>query len=127
MAATGREAAAALLDARHENLVLALGELQEDPLGGNEIGYAFAGHLRQDFSRGGANVGELLAHGVHGVGILPHHQIEKDPLSGEETLRSLPDPIRQEDTGENSRARDSVCSGRGLPGIQCAPLLHCSI
>jgi hypothetical protein len=37
--------------------------------------------------------------GTDRVGILPHHQIRKDPLRGEEAFSSLPQPARQHGYG----------------------------
>jgi len=41
----GRRFAGSLFDAGHDELILTLSQLQENALGGEEVGQAFAGHF----------------------------------------------------------------------------------
>ena len=89
-----RAVAGSFLQGAHQNLVLSLGEVKQHAFRGDQVGHAFAGHLGEGGDRCGAHVCQPFPDGSHGIRILPHHQIQQDPLSGEEALRALPGPLR---------------------------------
>ncbi len=94
-----RGAGGALADGAHDDFVLPLRQLQEDALGGDEIGNTFAGHLRERGRGGGPGIGETVAHKIQGVGVLLHNQVQQDALRGEKALGPLADPIGKEAHG----------------------------
>ena len=80
--------------AGHQNFMLPESQFKQYFLPLNEIGYAFPGHFAKNGRRRVIRVGQLLPHRVHDACILPHDQIQEDPLRSEETLYALLRPTR---------------------------------
>jgi hypothetical protein len=85
----GRPGPDVFLHAIHQDLVLLLGQVEKDFLAFNEVGYALSGHLAQNGRRGVMRIGQLLPHSMHYVRILPHHEVQQNPLRREQTLNPL--------------------------------------
>ena len=96
------------LDAGHQDFVLFLSQFKKDFLPFDEVRHALGGHFAQNGGGGMIGVGQLLPHRVHQVGILPHREIQKDPLRGKEALYALLRPTRQE---RNKRRLPGMSSG----------------
>src|ERR1035437_9236203 len=82
-----------------EDFVLALRQVQQHALRGDEVRNALDGHFGDRRARNVAGLRQPPLKGTDGVGVLPHHQIHQDPLRGEEALRSLLQPTRQHGYG----------------------------
>ena len=104
--------AGSVLHGAYQNLVLSLRQVKQDAIHGDQVGYALANHLGEGGHRRGAHSCQPFLDGRHSSGVLPHHQIQQDPLSGEETLRALPGPLRYQ--GEGGRRLVPGCRRFGL-------------
>jgi hypothetical protein len=63
----------------------------------NEIGYTLPGYFAKNGRRRVLGIGQLLPHRLHDAGILPHGEIQEDPLRSKETLYALLGPSWKEE------------------------------
>jgi hypothetical protein len=68
---------------------------------------------------------QLLPQSMHDIGVLPHRQIQQNPLGRKQALRSLPRPAGK---NRNETPFSRISSGFGLyRHNRASVLLHCSI
>ena len=80
------------LHAGHQDFMLFQSELKQYLLPLNEIGYALPGYFAKNGRGRVLRIGQLLPHRVHDACILPHGEIQEDPLRSKETLYALLGP-----------------------------------
>src|SRR5208282_4680174 len=90
-----RPLADTFLHTSHQDFVLFLTQFKKDSLPFNEVRHTLGSHFAQNGSRGMIGIGQLLSERVHQACILPHREIQEDPLRGKKTLNALLRPTRQ--------------------------------